>query len=40
MNEILEVKNIGKKYQNKEGEVQASIKPAMIWVLRFRMSIL
>lgn len=23
MNEILEVKNIGKKYQNKEGEVQA-----------------
>ena len=23
MNEILEVKNVGKKYQNKEGEVQA-----------------
>ena len=23
MNEILEVKNIGKKYQNKEGELQA-----------------
>lgn len=23
MNEILEVKNIGKKYQNKEGEIQA-----------------
>ena len=23
MNEILEVKNIGKKYQNKESEVQA-----------------
>ena len=23
MNEILEVKNIGKKYQNREGEVQA-----------------
>ena len=23
MNEILEVKNVGKKYQTKEGEVQA-----------------
>ena len=23
MNEILEVKNLGKKYQNKDGEIQA-----------------